>query len=399
MSDQRSKDAYRASDLLVWNQTYETPSTSLKIEFEHAYSSVLLPSVNITCKIDGAEAATQYSSTLISDVSVTLGGNPYSAYKASDGSYRIITASQSMATSDRCFFTYNAKTYSSAMSATTLAANTRYTLAPGLDLDEYSLDKAKVGDLYCKNSSGEGYLIPGDATALRTGANCIGIVYSTDVSRIGAAATSVLSDKSVTPHGLAMALTNASDGCRWGEYNKDENNNGSDGTPFKDNTSTLQKQYNNVDGYGETHWIMENHSSNLESTYTAFFHANRYGTADSGTEKYAAPSNTTGWFIPSMGQWWDIVSNLGGIDLTGYRNSTENKAYISDAAPIAVANMNKYLENISGATTFQQNTYFWPSSECGGDACFVGFSSNGNLSLSYGDKNYGDCRVRCSLAF
>lgn len=284
---------------------------------------------------------------------------------------------------------------------------TTYTLKSDLFIAGYTLEDARVGDFYCKSSGGStGYLIPGDASlTTEQQAACIGIVYSTDASRIGAAATQALNTKGVsTPHGLVMALTNASDGCRWGSYGKDENSGGADGEPFKANTDQLQKQYRNVDGYGETHWIIdtyENSGSDLQNTYTAFYHANRYGTA-SGTEKYAAPSNTTGWFIPGIGQWWDILSNLGGINLDKYKDDTGSNTYIDDAAPIAVANMNTYLQKISGATQFSTGTYFWSSSEHDGNgACNVGFGSYGSLVLDNVSKYYyrSDSRVRCSFAF
>lgn len=232
----------------------------------------------------------------------------------------------------------------------------------------------------------------------------IGIVYSTDVSRIGAAATEALKKNRVnSPHGLVMALTNASEGCRWGNKKIDENTSGNEGEPFNANTDKLQKQYNNVDGYGETHWIIDtykNSSATLQDTYTAFYHADRYGTPESGTGQYAAPSNTTGWFIPGMGQWWDILSNLGGINLDEYKTVT-NKYYTSipDVSETAVANMNRYLEKISNVTQFRKNTYYWSSSEQNGDcACYVYFKVGYlNLDTYFKDRTYG--RVRCVLAF
>ncbi len=203
-----------------------------------------------------------------------------------------------------------------------------------------------------------------------------------------------------------MALTNASDGCRWGEVRKDENSGGADGEPFKANTDKVYKMYKNVDGYGETHWIIDTYGNDgtaLPDTYTAFYHASRYGTAESSTGKYAAPEKTTGWFIPSMGQWWDILSNLGKIDLTNYRDDTGSYKYISGAAPIAVANMNRYLEKISGATPFSTGTgtWFWSSSEYNHlNACGVYFDSRDGLHLEYNTKrSSSSLRVRCSFAF
>ena len=286
-----------------------------------------------------------------------------------------------------------------------VADGTTYTLKSDL-LIEYSLADARVGDFYCKNSSGEGYLIPGDIAQLteERQAACIGIVYSTDVNRIGKAAKEVLTDKGITPHGLVMALTNASNSCNWGEPFRDENSNGSEGEPFKENTDQLQKQYNNVDGYGETHWIIDTYGRNgntaLQDTYTAFYHTSRYGTAESNTGKYAAPSNTTGWFIPSMGQWWDILSNLGKIDLTSYRNSADSYADIGRTVPTAVDNINTYLQKISDATPFSTDTYFCSSSEHDHlSACNVLFHSNGDLGLHYSGKERSGRRLRCSFAF
>ena len=398
--DQRTEDAYRASDLLVWsNVANSTPLKKLEIKFTHAYSSLSL-SPSITCEIDGAE--TSYIPSSVSDASFTIGTEPLLPYRADDGSCRIIVSPQT--TSARWLCAYGGSMHSGTMSETALAANNRYTLTPVLNIGAYTFASAQVGDFYCRNNSNEGYLIPGDASlTTEQQAACIGIVYSTDASRIGTAATQALKEKGVsTPHGLVMALTNASDGCRWGEYGKDENFDGADGEPFKANTDQLQKQYRNVDGYGETHWMFDKLTTGGYSadTYKAFDVASKYGTEESGTEKYAVPSNTTGWFIPGMGQWWDILSNLGKIDLTSYRDDTGSNTYISGAAPIAVANMNTYLQKISGATPFRTDTYFWSSSEYDGNvACLVSFRSDGGLYLANRNKDYRPSRVRCSFAF
>ena len=398
--DQRTEDAYRASDLLVWsNGTGSVPLKTLEIEFTHAYSSLSL-SPSIKCKID--EKETSYIPSSVDDVSFTIGTEPLLPYRADDGSYRIIVSPQT--TDARWFYAYGGTMRSGTMSETTLAANIRYTLAPTLkDIGAYTFANAQVGDFYCKNDNNEGYLIPGDAS-LTEAVACIGIVYSTDVSRIGKAATDFLSGKSITPHGLVMALTNASEGCRWGEVSKDENSGGADGEPFKANTYQLQKQYNNVDGYGETHWIIDTYGNDgtaLQKPYTAFYHASRYGTAESSTEQYAAPSNTTGWFLPSMGQWWDILSNLGGIDLTSYQDKTDSFTSIPSVAPTVVANINKYLQKITGATPFSTDTWFWSSSEYDGyNACYVNFYDYGYLLLYCNRKDYYRAnRVRCSFAF
>ncbi|MBS7574630.1 hypothetical protein KG118_10730 [Bacteroides sp. NSJ-90] len=229
----------------------------------------------------------------------------------------------------------------------------------------------------------------------------IGIVFCTDENRIGAGEKAKLKDLGVTsPHGLVMALTNAGSGCRWGESGKNENENGQSGKPFVENITTLQKQYNHISGYAETHWIGDKIKGSAESSYTAdtykaFDVALNYG-ATTETAQYAAPEKTTGWFLPSMGQWWDILENLGGLDLSSYKTSTDSYEYI--AGNTALNNLNVYMGKVTGAALFGINTAFWSSSEfSSGHACGVDFSG-GSLYLNWYSKDYG-FGVRPALAF
>lgn len=407
-TDQSRKEDYRASDLMAKTTTSDAPLKSLKAELEHVYASISLAPITTGAKyvLEDNEAYTgnyKPNGADISKVNLTVGDDIYFLHQAADGTWRcILPAGTGASEPVRCFYTIGSKTYGNAIGiGGGTVANTRYTSSPEIGNVTYSLGNARVGDFYCKNDKDEGYLIPGDATL--TGEQktaCIGIVYCTDIDRFGDAAKKVLKDKGVTtPHGLVMALTNASQ-CRWGDNGADENTDGTAGPPFKDNTSTLQKQYNNVDGYGETHWILKTYSGDaLRDTYSAFYHASRYGTAEAQAQ-YAVPNATTGWFIPSMGQWWDILSNLGGIDLRGYRTDQRDYISISGAAQTAVDNMNKYLEKIEGAKKINLNTYFWSSSEYKRSyACTVYFYSSVSLNLNYSNKSSSDRRVRCVFAF
>lgn len=285
---------------------------------------------------------------------------------------------------------------------------TTYTLKSDLLIAGYTLADARVGDFYCKSSDGStGYLIPCDASLTEAQQTaCIGIVYSTDAERIGKEATEVLKKKGVsTPHGLVMALTDASSGCSWGNNGEDENSGGNDGEPFKSNIDHLYKQYADVDGYAETHWIINTYGSNaatLLNTYTAFYFANRYGTTDGGTHQYAVPANvTTGWFIPSMGQWWDILSNLGGVNLDEYKNDIFANGVVDiPGATTTMDNINKYLQKIKGAKLFSTpDVNFWSSSEYNGTYACNMYSSNGLLCLHSRTKDFDQTYVRCIFAF
>lgn len=192
-----------------------------------------------------------------------------------------------------------------------------------------------------------------------------------------------------------MALTDASTGCYWGVKGVDETGLA--------NTDNLKKMYDNVDGYAETQWIISNKADALEASYPAFYYASVYGTSANESSKYAAPANTTGWFIPSMGQWWDILTNLGGVDLSAYKNDTsESMIRIDKAAATTAANLNTYMNKIPGASRFDYSYYYWSSDEYSADfPCGIYFynKNNNGLGLIYDYKASSKLRVRCILAF
>ncbi|WP_044269425.1 fimbrillin family protein [Bacteroides timonensis] len=397
-TDQGTHAAYTASDLMTGSGTASKQSGStysLELTMTHAMALVVIetPMTKYTLTTDA-----NYTWTAAAAHDTRFYG--FTPYNPSPGTYRyLVKPGQTTAADLMGSYTGTladgstaTKEYAVSPNGITTANYALYKVDGGITSKTHTL---QVGDFYMNDGS----LVAHDATLTDAQKEaCIGIIYSTSASRIGDAAKKALTQKGVTiPHGLVMALTNASEKCRWGETYRNENN----GTgPFQNNTNTLQVQYNNVDGYGETHWILNTYDgATLQNTYTAFYHASRYG-VDSGTAKYAAPANiTTGWFIPSMGQWWDILSNLGGIDLTTYRGSGNNNASISGAAKTAVDNMNRYLEKIDSATKFSTGTHFWSSSEFDSlFGCNVLFFID-KLELRGNAKGDSGRKVRCVFAF
>lgn len=391
-ADQRNYADYTASDLMIGTGgTFNTAGNILRMELKHV-GTMLILAPQYTYEWKGQ--AYNWALDNFSDGGLVIGDNVYVPWQSGTNETRLLLpVSELSSGSIRYFYTQDGQKKTGTAEISSGQQGKYQWIVP--ETSEYTL---APGAVYYA----DGTLLPSDAGY--TGSTPIGIVYSTDVSRIGTEATKVLEGQGITPRGLVMALTNASEGCRWGDNSTDENSGGHEEDPFYENTDKVNKMYANVDGYGETHWIIKTYGSNgnssLQGTYTAFYHANRYGTIDSGTAQYAAPANTTGWFIPGMGQWWDILSNLGGIDLTGKQEDAGGSTSISGAATTAVVNMNKYLQKISDATTFSTNTYFWSSSEYRGyAACDVSFYSYGDLGLGNNGKRYSGSRVRCSFAF
>uniref|UniRef100_UPI0025CE3D9D fimbrillin family protein n=1 Tax=uncultured Bacteroides sp. TaxID=162156 RepID=UPI0025CE3D9D len=168
---------YRSSDLMVWDRTGHLASsvTTLDAELKHAFASIYLTPTAYRLD-DGKDTK---CNIMVSDVSLTIGDNVYVPYQAADGSLRCIVPAYITPSGIRCFYTFNGTTYGNKINISApVAANTRYTSAPEIISKTYTLDDAKVGDFYCKNSKNEGYLIPGDVALTNDQKNaCVGIVF------------------------------------------------------------------------------------------------------------------------------------------------------------------------------------------------------------------------------
>jgi len=164
-----------------------------------------------------------------------------------------------------------------------------------------------------------------------------------------------------------------------------------------------------MDGYSHCQ-TMKSKSMYSQTNYPPFYYALNYGTASIGGTKYAAPSSTSGWYLPSQGQWYMIIKNLGGItraiDDTLSHGDGSLYGCWNNTSFTAAAAINTYLNPVDGETidcSSSEYRWFWSSSEWDAShACNMGFSSYGTLNLDVADKwNSGgtDNRVRAVLAF
>ena len=183
----------------------------------------------------------------------------------------------------------------------------------------------------------------------------IGIVFQTDPYRIGRAEKEALSGKA---HGLVMALRTptAIAPVAWWKFRLDEQDEGL--------TKCLTKKlrYEDISGYGNCKHIRSNRGS--FDDYPAFKSAEEYGVQ--------APATTTGWFLPSSGQWWDILQNLGSShDLAQSDQQNSSATEDPDAAGFVwngnvAAALNGWLSEVAaeGKSTFDESMmWFWSSSE------------------------------------
>lgn len=177
--DQQTEENYRASDLMTWQSPLGSAQKTLNVTLTHAYNSVSIqPKVHYTLD-DGQNTYFLHPAPAISDVRFAIGDEKklVTPYAAEDGSYRYILPADF--TGDvRCFYTFDNKTYNKEFTVSSAqTSNIRYGSVQNIRMT-YDLDKARLGDFYCINSSsGKGYLIPNEAESLPEGTECIGIVY------------------------------------------------------------------------------------------------------------------------------------------------------------------------------------------------------------------------------
>ena len=161
-------------------------------------------------------------------------------------------------------------------------------------------------------------------------------------------------------HGYAVALTDATSSCcMWGVYGTEL------GCYISGNRQNPDIDWN---GYAWTQKIITQGAGgveNLNATDEAGYPATWYAVVDY-EGKFSAPANSSGWFLPSIGQMWNVYQQRG------------------------------LLTSAGGSTL--QNDYYWSSSE------YYSYPANYALRVGYNNvsDNFKDFRlgyVRAVLAF
>ena len=246
-----------------------------------------------------------------------------------------------------------------------------------------------AGDFMLK----DGTTVKPDALQPAQQKDVIGVVaylYKTENNaRLKSGVRDALAAKGVAaPHGLVMALKNAATNAAWR----------TSCTPFGELKRLWKDSYaTGADGYTLTTNVW---NANKLDEFPAFKVTKEYGTT------VKPPINTTGWYIPSAGEWIDILGDKG---LQALSSSITNEAKNlsspfkswSGAALTALPILNQKMEKVgtSNFDAFAFGQWFWSSSECNSDSAhYVVFIGNGEFSCTCNrrtDTKY----VRPILAF
>ena len=234
----------------------------------------------------------------------------------------------------------------------------------------------------------------------------VGIVFSTAVSATDYAAGYT--------HGYAIALkdVNSSATMAWSTETVQI------GTPLdissQDKLNTYVASATYMDGRAETDAIT--HTAN----YSQAVYPAAYAAVTTYETEVAHPTGASNWYLPSIGQQYEWIKNMGGVSTnpTNFRDQYKDCYWSGTASTVASA-MNTFakshLKNTAGDVdqsalwmdivwvSSGTSGYYWASTESAygaGYAFHLDFGTNGNLYLHGGTaKSITNLRVRPVLAF
>lgn len=259
----------------------------------------------------------------------------------------------------------------------------------------YSAAELKLGDYYYSDGTTSdgglrGIYVDGSLRmaavkpAPEANKTVIGIVFQTDLARIGDAEKKALKEKGVDmPRGLVMALKNASNLTPWGPADCDEE---------LPNCVSKEDAKKDIYGYG--------HSELIRQIYGSFDNNFAFKYADDYNKTCPAPETTTGWYLPASGQLYDMLHNLGGLADWDAATDDDNDFSWGNQGDVPAA-LNKWMEAVAptAKNDFSSDDSFWSSSEYSdGYARCWRIRSNGKVDCYWNHKG-GGYAVRPVLAF
>ena len=389
--DQSTHAAYTASDLMTAGGSTTGTGNTIHLSFamKHRMALAVIEMPKTVYKFIDANVPDY---TVGAEATFTGTAKPL---RMADGTYRYLVHS-SMPTIEGCYDGGNREfTITTSASHPVVGEYKRYKVdgaAETIKNVTYAESGiARIGDFYCtKNNGTTGYLIPkeADETTVQA-AKVVGIVFQTDKSRISAKEKEKLGGEG-NVHGLVMAVKNIATRQAWGLFGMDEG---------LTTCRTKADNYNDISGYGNCEHIRTNRG-NFDS-YPAFKAAYDYNTT------CPVPATTTGWYLPSSGQWWDILQNLGGCpalaDVTQQTSPDIAGEFLWKSQGDVPAALNKWMENIAvgDKDTFNNLVSFCSSSEHSKYHTWYWILNNfqGMVRCIWASKFDGSDNVRPVLAF
>ena len=197
-------------------------------------------------------------------------------------------------------------------------------------------------------------------------------------------------------HGLVMSVRNAAASAQWSSETHE----------FEGlkNCESKSDNYNDISGLYNYRTVIDYAEKNGKlSSYPAFEAVAKWNADGSGHE---APDHTTGWFLASTGQCWDILQNLGGYaalaDPTEQGSTdTGNTIFSWSNQGDGPRRLNVWMEKIANGNKDKfVSSCFWVSSEYSVNKAQCWFmESSGYVHCISEEKEESSIGVRPVLAF
>lgn len=314
-ADQSGSDEYTACDLMT--AVGKVSEETLTFEFEHRFALLILKPQAHFKYVPPADAVFTYRNNgTLSDLTVDVTAknvklNNVTPCKMDDGSFRAIVLPTKTATAIAGSYsitdvstsgtsTDKTLTYSFTPS-TAFTAGCCYTLEVKSPLS--AIEKTREltpGDFVFFTANNKIEIFPGDGVfegnTIPDYKDAAGMVITCDPEKM----TDPECNKKGWTHAYVMGLENIG-AAKWGDK-VDE--------PDIPNMTTNDLLENNMNGYSETQVILNTYDdTQLKNTYKAFFKIKDYRTKNKipNDENICSP-----WFMPSIGQWFDLLINIGG---------------------------------------------------------------------------------------
>ena len=359
--DQSTHAAYTASDLMTAGGSTTGTGNTIHLSFamKHRMALAVIEMPKTVYKFIDANVPDY---TVGAEATFTGTAKPL---RMADGTYRYLVHS-SMPTIEGCYDGGNREfTITTSSSHPVVGEYKRYKVDGAQAMEKnYNL---QMGDYLCKNSDGNWYIIPGEEMPNE---ECIAIVFHAGHHENDASDYSATGIGQQKCHGYAIALQDATNGyCQWGVYGTEL------GCCPTDGSGNIQNNYSTPDidwsGYAWTQKIIAaaGGTGNLNAAEDSGYPATYYAVVDYAS-KVPSPANSSGWFLPSIGQMWNVY---------------QNRTSLFDGKTV-----------VSGL----KSDWYWSSSEGyygpAYDALYVDVSDG---RVNYGGKDFRSSYVRPVLAF
>lgn len=327
--NQSTEENYRNCDLMtavVEAESLTEESSSLSLDFTHSNALVEfnIPYYSYSTEANGAG----YRYSVPVDLTLNLGeSTTFKPYQVAVGKYRVIVPAGKEVSFEGRFMDAESNIpvkIAATIPAAELAKNAGRVYNVSYDgspiVGKIETRPLEPGDYYYA----DGNIVPNDFQVVPK-ENCIGVVFATATK-----GETALDGTTTCSNGYVMALVDATEKSdvtsawtyKWGNDNifiegLDIVNVGNN---LNNLSSVITKD--DVSGRVSTKLIVEadKYADAVDYIKNAVV---EFGAADKSTSKYAAPKNTTGWFIPAAYQFTQIVKNLGA-DVDGKFDDSES---------------------------------------------------------------------------